>query len=301
MRTFLNPEDRRQDVLPHRDGMRFASICNAGDQAVANGGAVGTMSFSSRKPLALGLLCLIVTFAGCALSGKPGPPPPILVAAYAAPPVGKVTPIFIEVVSPPAVPGVAHREDVCAFEPGGNCIRALDLEEAGRMAGGAEKLAAALTQDESAAGAIGRSVLSVSGQGLIASHEMASGLSDANLAAGVLMLGTAASLTVGIARGAYLTANPEARLLDEIAAYSLGSRVNLNWYPNHARGFVYFPTAEYSRIRVIVDTTKRKMPLWLEWPRGSEKTFDIRSTEPRAAAPESRPGSAGQPATAHRN
>ena len=232
------------------------------------------------------LFILVAICSGCAVTtgAQQAPPtPPVLATAYAVPQVGEVTPVFIEVVAPPPLGVAAHREDICALDQDGKCRPALDLEEAGRMAGGTDKLAAALAHDESAAGAVGRSMLSVSGQGLVASWAAGSKIGD-HAGAGVIVLGTAATLTTALARGSYLAASPEARALDQVAAYSLASRENWNWYPNHRSGFVYFPSGKHQRIQVIAEAGQSRVTLWLEWPEGSAKTFDI---QPGASEPTS--------------
>ena len=156
------------------------------------------------------------------------------------------------------------------------------------MAGGTDKLAAALAHDESAAGAVGRSMLSVSGQGMVASWVAGSKIGD-HAGAGVFVLGTAATLTTALARGSYLAASPEARALDQVAAYSLASRENWNWYPNHQKGFVYFPSGKYRRIQVVAEAQGSRTPLWLEWPEGSAKTFDIQPAAPEPISGEATP------------
>jgi hypothetical protein len=244
------------------------------------------------------LLWLIASYAGCATSQeKPPPPPPVLATARAGTPVGGVNPVFIEVLAggqSAASIGlaagrsvaVAYREDICAeAQNQGGCVPALDLEDAGRMAGGLEKLAAALARDEGAASAVSRSVLLPSVEGVAAGWEAGSKIGGEGGAA-VAMLVTTAGLITGVARGAYLTATPEARYLDQVAAHSLGSRVKWNWYAPQS-GFVCFPAGKYRRIRIVFETGKSIATLWPEWPEGTEKTFDIQPLESKSPLPSS--------------
>jgi hypothetical protein len=194
--------------------------------------------------------------------------------------------VFIEVLAAGQPAAIAYREDICAeAQNHGGCVPALDLEEAGRMAGGLEKLAAALARDEGAATAVGRSVLVPSVEGTAAGFEAGSKIGGYG-GAGVLMLGTAAGVITGVARGAYLTASPEARHLDQVAAHSIGSRVKWNWYAPQS-GFVCFPAGKYRRIRIVFETGKSNATLWPEWPEGSEKTFDIQPLESKSPLPSS--------------
>jgi hypothetical protein len=231
----------------------------------------------SVRILSLIASCVAVC-AGCATVQRPAPPPPILASAFVAPPIGGVIPVLIEVAGPPSFPVNAHREGVCAVNQDANCTPALDPEEAGQRAGGTDKLASVLARDESAAAAVGRSMLSVLGPGLAASFETASRLGGAAGGAGgggALLLGTAATTATALARGSYLTASPEARHLDQIASYSLASRDNWNWYPNHRKGFVYFPSGIYCRIGITAETTKSPVTVWLDWPGASQMIFDV--------------------------
>ena len=221
------------------------------------------------------VLFLTVGCTGCATSQQKPPPPPVLATATVVPPVGGVTPVFIEVLVAGQSSAIAYREDICAFDQNGKCEPALDLEEAARMAGGADKLATALNE-ESAAGAVGRSVLVSSVGGMVAGGQLGSQMSDPNAQAGAVMLGTAAGLVTGLARGAYVATSPEARYLDQVAVKSLASRTKWYWSANIGAGFVYFSNDKYSRIRVTANSEKPPPTiLLLEWPVGTEKTFDI--------------------------
>ena len=106
-------------------------------------------------------------------------------------------------------------------------MAALGLEEAGQRAGGMDKLAAAVAHDESALTAVGRSVLTPSVVGTVAGAQAGSQVGGQG-GAGLLMLGTAAGVTAGLARGTYVAASPEARYLDQVSLNSLGSRTK--WY-----------------------------------------------------------------------
>jgi len=157
------------------------------------------------------IVSLIAICSGCSISVSAPPASnilktaPVLAAASAAQPVGEVIPVFIEVAGAGPFSAVAHREEICAIDDIGNCVPALDVAEAERLAGGADKLAAAVSGDESAAGAVGRTVASPTGAGAVAGLVFGSYLGPYGTLAG-LLAGTAVGATTGVARGAYLAA-----------------------------------------------------------------------------------------------
>ena len=261
------------NLTPARNTSRTKSM------SVSGHSAIGTAARS------VWLLWSIATCAGCAAQQKP-PPPPVLAAATAIPGVGDVLPVYIEVAQAQGAAATVYREDICAVvENDDKCVPALDLEDAGRMAGGMDKLAAALA-DENAGVAIGRSVLVPSVAGMAAGLKFGSEMGQGG--AGVFMLGTAAGVATGIARGTYLAASSEARHLDQVASHSLGSRVKWNWYVP-ASGFVCFPAGKYSRIQIEAITNNSAVSLSLQWPASSQKSFDVQYLQPQTS--ELSPGS----------
>lgn len=183
---------------------------------------------------------------------------PTLVAAFT---IGKVIPVFIEVAGEEAHGETATLESVCASNNKGDCVGALDPEQAAEAAGGADKLVNSLV-DENAAYVVGRSIVSVCGQTAEWLFSgMSSGVGSAGMGPGAGVLPAAVlagGVAFGLARGAYLAANPQARLRDQLDALSFPSSEHPGRYHNRQKGFVYFPVGVYREIKVGT--------LWLEWP-----------------------------------
>ena len=218
--------------------------------------------------LAALLSSFALLFTGCASVSEPplAPPPGTLIVASASvtPAVGGVIPVYIEMAGE-----ITHAEDICAVDQSGNCVSTLNPDEAARTAGGVGELAAAISP-ESAAGTVGRNVLGPTVAGTLVGAVTGSNLIGPASGAAVI-LGSGAGLVAGLARGASLASSPEARALDQIAIYSLGSRVGETARGSN-KGFVYFPSGSYQRIRIAAEVGAYHTDVWLDWPEGGRKT-----------------------------